>query len=127
MTLSPEQYRRARDLFEAALDREPAEVLPWLDTAEPHDAEVRGEVRSLLDHHSRAGSFLTQPLVEAAPHLLEEEPLLTPGTVLGPYTIVRELGRGGMGRVYLATDAKLGRSVAIKALAPQLTREPIHR
>jgi Protein kinase domain len=114
-------------LFEAALDRDAGDALAWLERAEPADAEVRGEVQSLLDHHSRAGSFLTQPLAEAAPHLLEEEPVLAPGTVLGPYTIVRELGRGGMGRVYLATDGKLGRSVAIKALAPNLTRDPLHR
>jgi serine/threonine protein kinase len=121
------QRRRARDLFEAALEHEPADLPRWLDDAAPDDSVVRAEVRSLLEHHSRAGSFLTQPVAEAAPHLLEDEHTLEPGTVLGSYTVVREIGRGGMGRVYLASDGKLGRTVALKALAPQLTREPHHR
>lgn len=125
--MTPQQRQRARDLFEAAIERDPATVTRWLDDAAADDPGVRDEVRSLLDHHSRAGSFLTQPLPEAAPHLLEEESALTQGTVVGSYTVLREIGRGGMGRVYLASDARLGRTVALKALPPDLTREPQHR
>jgi serine/threonine protein kinase len=125
--MTPEQHRRARDLFEAALEHEPADLRRWLDEAAADDSVVRAEVRSLLEHHSRAGSFLAQPVAEAVPHLLEEQHTLEPGTVLGPYTVIREIGRGGMGRVYLAADGRLGRTVALKAVAPELTRDANHR
>ena len=48
---------------------------------------------------------------------------LSPGTKLGPYEIVSELGRGGMGVVYTAHDPRLDRHVAIKLLPPDLTRD----
>lgn len=46
---------------------------------------------------------------------------------IGQYTIDSELGRGGMGVVYLATDPRLSRKVAIKALHPELTADPERR
>jgi TolB-like protein len=49
---------------------------------------------------------------------------LGPGSTLGPYTILGPLGAGGMGRVFRASDARLGREVAIKALPPAVAREP---
>ncbi len=48
---------------------------------------------------------------------------LAPGTQLGPYEIVSQLGQGGMGVVYQATDPRLRRTVAIKLLPPDLTRD----
>ena len=48
---------------------------------------------------------------------------LTPGATLGPYTILAELGHGGMGVVYTAQDPHLKRQVAIKVLPPDLTRD----
>ncbi len=48
---------------------------------------------------------------------------LAPGSTLGPYTILAELGHGGMGVVYTAQDPRLDRQVAIKVLPPDLTRD----
>src|SRR5712691_8644665 len=102
--MTPEQWQRVGDLFEAALERESADAGSWLDRQHVDDPVIRAEVESLLNHHSRAGSFLEQPIVRRVPELLDAEDALEPGAVVGPYTIVRELGRGAMGRVYLASD-----------------------
>lgn len=125
--MTPEQQRRVRDLFEAALDRDVASVAAWVAGEAAGDARVRDEVLSLIDHHARAGDFLAQPIAERVPELLADEAPLAAGATVGVYTIVREIGRGGMGRVYLATDGRLGRAVALKALAPHLTRDPAQR
>ncbi len=49
---------------------------------------------------------------------------LTPGTRLGPYEIAAQIGAGGMGEVYRATDTKLKRDVAIKVLPSALAADP---
>src|SRR5215470_17635436 len=52
---------------------------------------------------------------------------LVPGTKLGPYEIVAPLGAGGMGEVYRARDPRLERTVAIKILPEQVSRDPVRR
>ena len=123
----PGDWFRVRDLFERAMERDPAELDAWLAREASGDYRLIEEVRSLLAHHTRAGSFLSAPVGEQVVGLLAETPPLQEGQQIGPYTVEREVGRGGMGRVYLAHDTRLNRTVALKALSPELTADPAHR
>lgn len=80
------------------------------------DESLRNEVMSLLASHEKDGSFIDSPAYRAPAEILTNQQELKPGKVISHYRIISTLGKGGMGEVYLAEDAKLHRRVAIKFL-----------
>ena len=70
--MTADDWQRVRELFEAALDVEPSARGAWLQ-AQAAAPAVRAEVASLVDHHSRAGSFLDEPVPTRMPALLDDE------------------------------------------------------
>jgi serine/threonine protein kinase len=116
--MDPLRWRRVSAVLHDAIALPLSERAAFLDRA-CADAEDRREVESLLRHHDAGDGFLEQGAGAVAADLLPGGGL-TPGQILGSYVIVREIGRGGMGVVYLAHDQKLDRDVAIKMLPPEL-------
>jgi hypothetical protein len=111
-------------LFFAARQREPRDRAAYLDAACGADAALRRRVEQLLSAQAELGSFLECPALAAR----GAEPRLDegPGTRIGPYQLVEQLGEGGFGVVFLAEQQHpVRRQVALKVVKPGMeTRQP---
>jgi serine/threonine protein kinase/Tfp pilus assembly protein PilF len=111
-----------------AMDLPPDVRGPLLDRACAQDEAMRAAIDDLLAHQDAAGRFLEEPLFDASGFRRAED--LSPiGHTVGPYRITEEIGRGGMGAVYLAvrSDEAFDRRVAIKLIKRGMDTDAIQR
>ncbi|HET8550150.1 MAG TPA: serine/threonine-protein kinase [Bryobacteraceae bacterium] len=121
--MTPERLSRIRAIYEAALEQPPEERARFVEIECQGDEELRQEVERLLRSRERVPDWLQ------APPLAATIPIAGPasepagpmeGRHLGGYTLIREIGRGGMASVYLAerSDGAFRKQVAIKLVRP---------
>ena len=111
--MRPERWRRLDELFEAAIELEPAARADLLASACADDPDLLRELHAILASHD----LLSAPSTTNATLAVESR--------LGRYEIVSLLGTGGMGEVYRARDPQLGREVGIKILSRAMASPPI--
>ncbi len=131
--------KSAREIFLVAVETtEPGQRKEYLNQACGADLGLRRHVEALLKVHDEPDSLLDQERINAqlgvdddsaATAALDQRPLERPGTQIGPYKLLQEIGEGGMGVVYMAEQKEpVERRVALKIIKPGMdTRQVIAR
>ena len=116
--MSSDRWERLTDLFHTAVALPADERATFLTEACEGDSTLRADVERLVAAHDRAGTFIEQSVVVRAESLANDGERSVIGRRFGPYRVVREIGRGGMGAVYLAerADGQFQQRVAIKLI-----------
>jgi serine/threonine protein kinase/tetratricopeptide (TPR) repeat protein len=124
-----------RDIFIAALhEKDPATRAAFLEKVCGDDRKLRKQVEQLLREEEQLGSFLERPAepqagsgpVTRTPTEPAPAPPEAPGSVIGPYKLLQEIGEGGMGTVYMAQQTEpVKRMVALKLIKPGMDSKQV--
>lgn len=124
--MKKDRWDQVKDLFQQALERRGEERQDFILEVSGDDTTLRVELESLLSSHEAASTFLSHPPgADAAAVLAAEADASLVGKRLGPYRVVRRVGRGGTGSVYLAVrdDDEFQLRVAVKVIRRGMATE----
>ena len=127
--MEPERFRRLKEIFEGALDQPPADRPTYCATAAAGDAELLDRAMALIAAHESGDTAFEEGARAAIAEAGRDLQTAAEGLSVGPYRIVRELGRGGMAAVYLARrdEGGFAQEVAIKLVKRGLDTDEILR
>ena len=117
--MNSDQWARIKEIFQLALDLPSAERAAFVREASCGDEDLRAEVQSLLDAEPGDDDFLSGSAADYVPDAVADQAAgdRNLGRHIGPYRLVRELGAGGMGAVYLAErTGDFHQTVAVKLM-----------
>jgi len=118
-----DNWRKVREIFDAAICREPEERQKFIVEACGENKSLLARIESLLESFDKTDDFLETPIAAQAAGIMNSvAPPLTPGTHFTHYEVIEQIGAGGMGEVYLVKDKKLDRLVAVKILNNKFAR-----
>lgn len=129
IAMTSEAWKHVQELVERALAVDASARCSWLDEVCKDDDVLRDEVESLIAAYAPAQNFLEAPLGQSLSEEFAEAFNNLEGGRIGPYRILREIGHGGMGTVYLAarTDDQYEKRVAIKVIRRGMDTDAIVR
>ncbi|MBI3949256.1 MAG: serine/threonine protein kinase [Acidobacteria bacterium] len=127
--MTPERWQQVKEAFEAALEQEPHQRAAFIERTCAGDEELRREVESLLESHEKARRFFDHSAFDEAVRAFAEPDIEMAGGRIGVYEIIREIGKGGMGAVYLAAraDEAFEKRVAIKVVKRDMDTDEVLR
>jgi len=112
--MNKEKWSEISKIFHLALEKSESERTAFLDEQCGDDSEFRDEIEALLNANEDSDSFIDSPKIGLAN--LQNLPKLAAGEKVGAFEVLKMLGAGGMGEVYLAKDLRLNRQIALKFL-----------
>ncbi|MEW6733365.1 MAG: serine/threonine-protein kinase [Acidobacteriota bacterium] len=126
--MTPEDWQRVKELFHSALAQQADERAAFLAEVCGDDLSIRKEVESLIAAYEKEEDFIATPIFAGAAKLLVDTETKTIEQHIGPYKIIREIGHGGMGTVYLGVRANdFQKRVAIKLVKRGMDSKEIIR
>ncbi len=125
--IDKQRWARVEAIYHAALEHEPEKRAAFVSNECAGDRELESEVGSLLKFDGRADAFMQTSALNVAAKTLAASQVTSENESnigdIGPYHLLKLIGEGGTGNVYLAVDTRLDRKVAIKILSVDFTED----